>query len=222
MPDGGQQPSPLALLPSTFKRLRAASRPPPAACRSSCLPLAGRSGRKLMLHEPAVKTARETRPGERPHRQAPLPVPVHGESGRIPPHHRHPAPPVRVSSRQTAPAGSLPRRGDCARVRPVAAAAGCVFRPHRRGTARAAFGAFSDGVGALWVAVIGWVISTARFPGRGRRDGGLVRGGRGCYRLGPMPAMITAVALLQVRPAPPWSARRHRPRASRPRPRWLP
>jgi dipeptide/tripeptide permease len=36
------------------------------------------------------------------------------------------------------------------------------------GAARAAFGAFfaiSYGVGSLWVAVIGWVISTAGFPG---------------------------------------------------------
>lgn len=35
------------------------------------------------------------------------------------------------------------------------------------GAARTAFGAFfaiSYGVGSLWVAVIGWIISTARFP----------------------------------------------------------
>ncbi len=42
--DGGQQPCPLALLPSTFQRTGAASRPPPAACRHSRLALAGRPG----------------------------------------------------------------------------------------------------------------------------------------------------------------------------------
>ncbi|MGH3305610.1 MAG: hypothetical protein ACRDOK_28880 [Streptosporangiaceae bacterium] len=69
-----------------------------------------------------------------------------------------------MSSRQTAPAGSLLDAATvlaCAQS-PLLLA---VFSDLTGdGTARAAFGAFFDGVGALWVAVIDWVISAARFP----------------------------------------------------------
>jgi predicted MFS family arabinose efflux permease len=108
------------------------------------------------------------------------------------------------------------------------------------GAARAAFGAFfavSYGVGSLWVAVIGWVISAAGFPAAFAAMAasfaaaaaviGLVM--RGDTRGGP-PAPLRPFAYVrsptsvrrQGRAGPPWSARTRRPHASRRRPRWPP
>ena len=79
----------LDVFPGRADRLAPAPLPPPAAGRGPGPPLPGRPGRQVMLKQLAVEPGLETSPGQGPHGQAALPVPVHRETLGIAPHHRH-------------------------------------------------------------------------------------------------------------------------------------